>query len=97
MIYLKREISKIAATTLFDQNVQATWARFKGPAENLLASVKSRYGLSAYKLKLDETTTTADLIDRNIMYAKIFLAPTKVIEFIALDFVITRTGASFED
>ena len=97
MIYLKREISKIAATTLFDQNVQATWARFKGPAENLLASVKSRYGLSAYKLKLDETTTTPDLIDRNIMYAKIFLAPTKAIEFIALDFVITRTGASFED
>ena len=97
MIYLKREISKIAATTLFDQNVQATWARFKGPAELLLASVKARYGLSAYKLVLDETTTTPDLIDRNIMYAKILLAPTKAIEFIALDFVITKSGASFED
>jgi len=97
MIFLKREISKIAATTLFDQNVQATWARFRGPAENLLASVKSRYGLSAYKLVLDETTTTPDLVDRNIMYAKVLLAPTKVIEFIALDFVITRSGASFED
>ena len=97
LIFLKREISKLAATTLFDQNVQATWSRFKGPAELLLASVKSRYGLSAYKLILDETTTTPDLIDRNIMYAKILLAPTKAIEFIALDFVITRSGASFED
>ena len=46
---------------------------------------------------LDETTTTPDLIDRNIMYAKIFLKPAKAIEFIAIDFVITDSGASFED
>jgi len=46
---------------------------------------------------LDKTTTTADLIDRNIMYAKIFLKPARAIEFIAVDFVITRTGASFDD
>ena len=97
MIFLKREISKIAATTLFDQNVQATWNRFKGPADILLASVKARYGLSAYKLVLDESTTTPDLIERNIMYAKVLLAPQKAIEFIALDFVITRSGASFAD
>jgi hypothetical protein len=97
MVYLKREISKIAATTLFDQNVQATWDRFKGPAEILLASVKARYGLSNYKLVLDESTTTADLIERNILYAKVLLAPTKAIEFIALDFVVTRAGASFDD
>ena len=46
---------------------------------------------------LDETTTTPDLIDRNVMYAKIFLKPARAIEFIAIDFIITRTGASFED
>jgi hypothetical protein len=46
---------------------------------------------------LDETTTTPDLVDRNIMYAKIFLKPERSIEFIAIDFVITRSGASFED
>tara|TARA_Y100001973_G_C5204204_1_gene340235 strand:- start:528 stop:3572 length:3045 start_codon:yes stop_codon:yes gene_type:complete len=97
MIFLKREISKLAATTLFDQNVKATWNRFKGPAELLLASVKARYGLSAYKLVLDESTTTPELIERNIMYAKVLLAPQKAIEFIALDFVITRSGASFAD
>lgn len=97
MIFLKREISKIAATTLFDQNVSQTWDRFKGPAENLLTSVKGRFGLSAFKLVLDPSTTTEDLIERNIMYAKVFLAPTRAIEFIALDFVITRNGAAFED
>ena len=46
---------------------------------------------------LDDTTTTPDLVDRNIMYARIFLKPARAIEFIAIDFNITRTGASFDD
>jgi len=54
-------------------------------------------GLTDYRIILDETTTTPDLIDRNIMYAKIFLKPARAIEFIAIDFVITDSGASFED
>ena len=62
-----------------------------------LGSVQTRLGLTEFKVVLDETTTTADLIDRNILYAKIFLKPARSIEFIAIDFVITRTGASFDD
>ena len=97
MIFLKREISRIAATTLFDQNVQATWNRFKGRADALLASVQARLGLTDYKIVLDSSTTTPELVDRNVMYAKIFLKPARSIEFIALDFVITNSGAGFED
>lgn len=97
LIYLKKEISRAAATLLFDQNVQTTWDRFRGQVEPFLASVKVRLGLTDYKLILDETTTTPDLIDRNIMYAQIFLKPARAIEFIAIDFVITDSGASFDD
>ena len=97
MIHVKKEISRIAARLLFDQNVQATWDRFRGQVEPFLDSVKSRFGLSDFRVILDETTTTPDLVDRNIMYAKIFLKPARAIEFIAIDFVITNTGASFED
>ena len=97
MIFVKKEISRIAARLLFDQNVQATWDRFRGQVEPFLDSVKSRFGLTDFRVILDETTTTPDLIDRNIMYAKIFLKPARSIEFIAIDFVITNTGASFED
>jgi phage tail sheath protein FI len=97
MIFVKKEISRIAARLLFDQNVQATWDRFRGQVEPFLDSVKSRFGLSDFRVILDDTTTTPDLIDRNIMYAKIFLKPARAIEFIAIDFVITNTGASFED
>ena len=97
MIYVKKEISRMAATVLFDQNVPATWNRFISKAEPFLRSVQARLGLSDFKIVLDESTTTADLVDRNVMYAKIFLKPARSIEFIALDFVVTNTGAGFED
>ena len=54
-------------------------------------------GLTDFKVVLDDTTTTPDLVDRNILYAKIFLKPARAVEFIALDFIITRSGASFDD
>ena len=97
LIFLKKEVSRFAATILFDQNVQATWTRFVNKVDPFLASVQTRLGLTDYKIVLDDTTTTADLIDRNILYAKIFLKPARAIEYIAIDFVITRTGASFDD
>ena len=97
MIFLKKEISRMASTVLFDQNVQVTWSRFLSEAEPFLGSVKTRFGLSEYKIVLDETTTTPELVDRNIVYAKVFLKPARSIEFIAIDFVITNTGASFDD
>jgi len=77
---------------LFDQNVQATWNRFKSKAEIVLSQVKSDFGVTEYKLVLDETTTTPDLQDRNILYAKVFVKPARSIEFIAVDFVITQSG-----
>ena len=97
VIYLKKQISVLSTQILFEQNVQATWDRFKGLIEPFLANVKTRYGLTEYRLILDETTTTPDLIDQNIMYAKIMIKPARAIEFIAIDFIIANTGASFDD
>ena len=97
VIYLKKQISVLSTQVLFDQNVQSTWNRFKGLIEPFLANVKVQYGISDYKLILDESTTTPDLIDQNIMYAKIMIKPARAIEYIAIDFVVASTGASFED
>ena len=97
LIFVKKRISQIAATILFQPNVQATWDNFTGRVVPFLKSVQAEFGLSDFKVVLDESTTTAELIDRNILYAKIFLKPTRAIEYIALDFNITRTGASFDD
>ena len=97
MIFVKKRISQLATTILFDPNVPTTWARFKSVAVPFLEDVRTNFGLSDFRLVLDGTTTTPDLIDRNILYARIYLKPTRAIEFIAIDFNITRTGASFED
>jgi hypothetical protein len=97
VIFLKKEISRISTKILFEQNVQTTWNRFTGLVEPFLANVKSNFGISDYKLVLDESTTTPDLIDQNIMYAKIMVKPARSIEYIAIDFVVASTGASFDD
>jgi hypothetical protein len=97
VIFMKKTISILSTRILFEQNVQATWRRFKGLIEPFLASMVVRYGITDYRLILDESTTTPDLIDQNIMYAKIMIKPARAIEFIAIDFVIMSTGASFDD
>jgi hypothetical protein len=97
VIYLKKQISILSTKVLFEQNVQATWLRFKSLIEPLLSTVKTQFGITDYRLILDDTTTTPDLIDQNILYAKIMVKPARAIEFIAIDFVITSTGASFDD
>jgi len=97
VIYLKKQISILSTQVLFEQNVSATWNRFKTLVEPFLANVKTRYGITDYKLILDSSTTTDDLIDQNIMYAKIMVKPARAIEYIAIDFVIASTGASFDD
>ena len=95
MIFLKKRVGSVAETILFDQNVQATWSRFKAGADLVLRDAQSRLGITEYKLVLDETTTTADLIDQNILYAKVFIKPARAIEYIAIDFIITKTGIEF--
>ena len=97
MIYIKKEVSRISSGLLFDQNVSVTWNRFLNQVNPFLSSIQADLGLTEFRVILDETTTTPDLVDQNIMYAKVFLKPARSIEFIAVDFVITRSGASFDD
>ena len=97
MIFLKREISFIASRLLFAPNTQLTWDRFLGQATPVLEGVKADFGVEDFKLILDESTTTPDLIDRNIIYAKLLVKPTRAAEFFAIDFVVTNSGAGFED
>ena len=97
LIFIKKRISQIAATLLFEPNVVATWGKFTSKVRPFLDGIKTGYGLEDFKVVLDSTTTTADLIDRNTLYAQIYVKPTKAIEFIAIDFIITSQGASFDD
>jgi phage tail sheath protein FI len=95
LIYLKGELSRISRGLLFEPNVNATWLSFKSQADQVLSEVKANFGVTDYKIVLDETTTTPDLIDRNILYAKVFIKPTRAIEYIVVDLIVTNTGAEF--
>ena len=95
MIAIRKSISRIAESFIFEPNLPATWAKFLSVTEPVLADIKSRFGLKEYKILLDERTTTPDLIDRNIIYAKIFVKPTITAENIFLDFTLTNQSVDF--
>jgi len=97
LIHVKKRVSQLSRNLLFEPNIDSTWLKFKLPVEEFLQNIKSGGGLTDFRVILDSTTTTPDLIDRNIMYAKVLLKPARAIEFIAVDFMITNTGASFDD
>ena len=97
MIYLKRQISRVAGSLLFEPNVPDTWRNFTSDAEEILQEVQDGLGIEEYRFILDETTTTPDLVDQNTLYAKLLVKPTRAIEFIALDFVLTNSGVDFPE
>ena len=62
-----------------------------------LEQIQSNSGLSAFKVVMDETNNTPDVVDRNILYGQLFLQPTRTAEFIVLDFTVQPTGAAFPE
>jgi uncharacterized protein len=95
LIALKSYISQVALNLVFEQNTIATRNQFLSQTNPYLTSVQQRQGLYAFKVIMDETNNTPDVIDRNELMGKIFVQPTKTAEFIYLDFNITPTGATF--
>ena len=97
VIFIKKTVSRISSRLLFSPNGNTTWKRFVDQVRPFLQSIQTGLGLEDFKINLDSRTTTPDLIDRNIMYAQIYIKPTLAVEFIAIDFIITSQGASFDD
>jgi hypothetical protein len=95
LIALKSYISQVANTLVFEQNSVATRNNFLAQVNPYLESVQQRQGLFAFKVIMDASNNTADVIDRNQMVGQIYVQPTKTAEFIYLDFIITPTGATF--
>jgi hypothetical protein len=95
LISLKSYISQVANNLVFEQNTVATRNSFLAQVNPYLESVQQRQGLYAFKVVMNESNNTADIIDRNEMVGQIYIQPTKTAEFIYLDFNLTPTGATF--
>ncbi len=95
LIELKSYISEVADTLVFEQNTISTRNGFLSQVNPYLESVQQRQGLYAFKVVMDNTNNTPDVIDRNELIGAVYLQPTKTAEFIYLDFNILPTGATF--
>jgi len=95
LIELKSYIGQIANTLVFEQNTASTRNRFLSQVNPYLDSIQQRQGLYAFKVVMDDTNNTSDVIDRNQLVGQIYIQPTKTAEFIILDFNVTPTGATF--
>lgn len=95
LIAVKKYIASATKYLVFENNTAATRNRFLNICNPYLESVQQRQGLYSFKVVMDETNNTPDIIDRNIMYGQIFLQPAKTAEFIIIDFNILPTGAAF--
>ena len=95
LIALKDFIGGVSRTLVFEQNTTVTRNRFLSQVNPYLESVVQRQGLYAYKVVMDDTNNTPDVVDRDQLVGQIYIQPTKTAEFIILNFNILPTGATF--
>jgi hypothetical protein len=97
LIAAKKFIASTTKFLVFENNTAATRNRFLSIVNPYFENVQQRQGLYGFKVVMDETNNTPDVIDRNTMVGQIFLQPAKAAEFIVIDFNILPTGAAFPE
>jgi len=95
LLTVRKYIASTSRYLVFEQNTATTRNRFLNIVNPYLESIQQRQGLYAFRVVMDDTNNTPDVIDRNIMKGSIYLQPTKTAEFIQIDFNILPTGAAF--
>ena len=95
LIELKSYISQVADTLVFEQNTITTRNNFLSSVNPYLTTIQQKQGLYAFKVVMDETNNTPDVVDRNQLVGQIYIQPSRTAEFIALDFILLPTGAQF--
>ena len=88
LLTVRKYIASTSRFLVFEQNTSTTRNRFLNIVNPYLESIQQRQGLYAFRVVMDESNNTADVIDRNIMKGAIYLQPTKTAEFIQIDFNI---------
>ena len=96
LLEVKRIVGDIANSLIFEQNTPATRAKFISLVKPKLASIQGNQGIDSFKITMDASNNTAEDIEQNRLNGRIVLVPTRAVEFISIDFIITNSGVSFE-
>jgi len=95
LLEVKRIIINIALQLEFEQNTPDVWNKFVSQAVSALGLIQTQAGIEAFQVIMNETNNTQQDIDLNKLNGRIVIVPTRVIEFIAVDFIITNSGVAF--
>ena len=93
LIEIRRQVRQVANTFIFEPNRETTLARFSGAVTPILNRIQQQQGVDRFRVQIDTTTTTQADVENNTVRGKIFLQPTRSVEFISLDFVVSNAGA----
>lgn len=96
-LVLEKAIAKSAKYFLFEQNDEVTWMLLTNMIEPFLRDVQGRRGIYDFRVEINERTNTPERIDRNELWGNLWIQPTRAVEFIRLNFIATKTGASFDE
>lgn len=96
LINLRRFVGDTAKNYVFENNTTATRNKLVNAIVPYMENVQLKQGLYAFRVQIDDTLNTSDVIDRNQLIGKIYISPAKGIEFILLEFNIQPSGATFE-
>jgi len=94
LLQARKLISAVAVRLLFEQNDQIVRQQFLDTVNPILDGIRRDRGLTDFRVTV---SNDPEDIDRNTMSGKIYIKPTRSLEYIDLSFIITPTGASFED
>lgn len=97
LIAAKRHVTQQSRGLVFEQNTEITREIFIQRTRPWFENARKRQGLYDFRIIIDESNNTPDVIDRNEMRAQIYLKPARTAEFIIVDFNILPTGAEFPD
>lgn len=90
LIDIRRQVREIAQTITFEPNREVTLAKFSAAVTPRLQRIQALAGLERFRVIIDSSTTTQADVENNTIRGKIFVQPTKTIEFVSLDFVVAN-------
>ncbi len=93
LIEIRRRVKSVANSFIFEPNRESTLARFSARVNPILKQIQQQQGVERFLVKIDTSTTTDVDVENNTLRGKIFLQPTRSVEFVSLDFVVTNAGA----
>jgi len=96
LLEVKRIVSDVANDIIFEQNTPQTRSKFLTSVKPKLALIQSQQGIDQFNVIMDSSNNTQEDVESNRLNGRVVLVPTRAVEFIAIDFIITNAGVSFE-